>query len=244
MATDAIRAQTRSKAAGRAAKERRQKIALIVGLVILGGLVAFEGPKTLKSLQGSDSNSSARTAAPSAGTVPGAPTTSAPAAPRTVDLSSLRGYAVKNPFKPQLGTSTGAAASALRAVAPAVRSTHFVAKDPFVPQLSATTAVAPASTPGTAPTAAPAATRGGYIVMLASIYTGRGRAKAAKAAAKARARHVPNVRIALSSDYPTLRTGFYAVYSGPYTTLGRALAMLQTIRGHGYVSAYTRRLAR
>jgi hypothetical protein len=119
-----------------------------------------------------------------------------------------------------------------------VRSSHFVVKDPFVQQISAGAAAGPGTSAKSS-----AITGGGYIVMLASVYVGRGHHAADREAAKARAHGVPNVGIVLSDQYPTLRTGFYAVYSGPYPTLGKALTMLEAIRGHGYVSAYTRRLA-
>jgi len=243
MATDALRRNTRARAGAGAAKARREKIALVVGVVILAGLVAFEGPKTLKALHG------ASTATTAPAVEPAAPASSAPPAARrrqALDLHRLRAYTAKDPFVPQAGTATSASPAPVEATPPHVRTDHFVAKDPFVQQLTATPTVTPTTTTTTAGASKTGSTttQGGYIVMLASVYLGRGRGAAEKAAAAARAHHIPNVGIVVSSDYPTLRTGFYAVYSGPYPTLGKALTMLQTIRGHGYVSAYTRRLAR
>ena len=53
MATDAVRYGKRGRQeAARAAKERRTKVMLVVGAVLLLGLLAFEGPKTLKKLRG------------------------------------------------------------------------------------------------------------------------------------------------------------------------------------------------
>jgi hypothetical protein len=79
--------------------------------------------------------------------------------------------------------------------------------------------------------------------MVASIPISDGRDVARATAATARSQGVPSVKIVDSSRYPTLRTGFYAVYSGPYPTLADLLPALEQVRGKGYPSAYTRRLA-
>jgi hypothetical protein len=121
---------------------------------------------------------------------------------------------------------------------PHVRTSGFVLKDPFVQQITAS--ASGLSTGSGSSTAA----RGNLIVIVASVALERGKKDADAAAAKARAAGVPNVHVVASSSYPTLRNGFYAVYSGPYGTLDEALKMLERIRGRGYVSAYTRRLAR
>jgi len=239
MSTDALRHHGRVRPAAAAAKARREKIALVVGAVILAGLLAFEGPKTLKSLQHSSTATSEAT--------PTVTTPAAPAAPphHPVSLRALRGYSAKDPFVPQLASaSSGSGPAAQAAVPPRVRTSDFVEKDPFVPQQAAVTVSSPSSGGGSSKTTRAASAGGGYIVMLASVYLGRGRGAAEHAAAAARAHRVPDVHIVLSSEYPTLRTGFYAVYSGPYSTLDKALGMLQEIRGRGYVSAYTRRLSR
>ena len=78
--------------------------------------------------------------------------------------------------------------------------------------------------------------------MVASVPFAAGGSDAKHEAAVARAHGVPSVKVVNSSSYPTLREGYYAVYSGPYSTLSKALAALAHIRGLGYVSAYTRRL--
>jgi hypothetical protein len=96
------------------------------------------------------------------------------------------------------------------------------------------------SSPGS--TSAPVAGVGAYIVVVASVPVGAGGSDAKHEAAVARAHGVPSVKVVDSSKYPTLREGYYAVYSGPYPTLAKALDALGHIRGLGYVSAYTRRL--
>src|SRR5262249_51483728 len=111
--------------------------------------------------------------------------------------------------------------------------------------------VAPSASPGdgssgntgdkSTPPAAGAA--GKYIVVLASIPVASGHGAASQAAGAARSHGVGSVKIVDSSKYPTLRTGFFAVYSGPYPTLKELQPALETIRGQGYPSAYTRQLA-
>lgn len=242
MSVDVARSRRRAKEAGRVAKERREKIALGFGILILAGLLAFEGPKMLNALQGSS---------PAPASTPAQTTAHAsrPAAatPKPVSLEALRNYKPKDPFVPQVGavSESASATSVSTAKAPAVRKKHFVAKDPFVQQIQA---AAPAAVfaPGVTSSHSTAAAGGvgSIIVILASVSQQQGRLAAEKAAVGARAKGIPHVDVVLSSNYPTLRRGFFAVYSGPYPTLDRALAMLQTVRSLGYVGAYTRRLAK
>ena len=241
MAVDVVRygSRHRRQNAAHAAKVRREKIILAVGALLLVGLVAWQGPKTLKKLHGKTAP-----AAPASSPSPSSATTAtqAPKAVTRAELQRLAAYAGKDPFVPQVNASAGSAPPPL-ASGPAVRSSDFVAKDPFVPQLTLTGSGSSApSTPGEASRAP--ATRVPYIVMVASIPIGEGRAAAERAAARARTRGIQSVKIAVSSNYATLRSGFYAVYSGPYETLGQTLSALERVRGHGYVSAYTRQIAR
>ncbi len=240
MSTDVVRHRARSKSAGSAAKARREKIVLGVGILLLVGLLAFEGPRTLNKLRGS-----------SPAPLPASPTKQeakqAGGASRTVSLEKqLRQFTAKDPFASQLASGGSTATAMLPARAPSVRKSNFVAKDPFVPQMTATLTAPPTvvTAGGSKSSAAPAVTGVNVAVIVASVALTRGRKAADRAAAQARARGVPNVYVAFSSDYPTLRRGFYAIYSGPYPTLAEALKKLESIRGRGYVSAYTRRLAR
>jgi hypothetical protein len=243
MAVDAARSRRRAKEAGRAAKARREKITLGAGILILALLLALEGPKTLNALKGSSpapASTATQTTAHRSQT--------AVAAPTTVSLKSLKNYSVKDPFVQQVGGSTsgtGTPSTVSSVKAPAVRTEHFVPKDPFAQQIQA---AAPATvfvqSVASHGASAAAAGAGSTIVILASVSLQQGRLAAEKAAAGARTQGIPNVNVALSSNYPTLRRGYFAVYSGPYPTLDRALAMLETVRSLGYVNAYTRRLAR
>jgi hypothetical protein len=245
MAVDVVRVRSRGskKDRERAAKAKRQKILLAVCGVVLVALLALQGPKTLKQLRGGSTPAATTTSAPTeaaAGATGGTATTQ-PAA-KAADLSK---FPVKDPFIQQLGDGSGGGVPvAIAATAPAVRAANFVTKDPFVQQLTLTP---PTTTPAPADGGKPAATKAGsgrYIVMLASVPVTDGRGAAAGAASAARKHGVGKVSIVNSAQYPTLRTGFYAVYSGPYGTLEELLPALEKIRGQGYPSAYTRRLAR
>lgn len=238
MATDAVRYRRQGRAdAARVQKERREKIALGVGLALLVGIGAFEGPKTLKRLHGSSST-------PAPAIAPTSPAAALPTAPpKPVSLKPLARFAAKDPFVPQIGSVSGKSTPVLANNPPAVLTSHWVEKDPFVQQLSVNS-VGPAtgSSSSSSSKAAPVAGSGAYIVVVASVPFGAGGRDAKHEAAVARAHGVPSVKIVNSSNYPTLREGYYAVYSGPYPTLAKALAALAHIRGLGYVSAYTRRL--
>lgn len=226
--------------AAHAAKARRERILLIVGGLLLLGLLALEGPKTLKSLRGQS---------PAAAPAASVTATAAPAVPvgKPVDLRAFDRFASKDPFVAQVGSGTSAVAATpngLPATPPPVRTSDFVAKDPFVQQLTLLS-TAPASTGTSLPASKSAGARAGkapYIVLVASVPVSSGHVAATRAAATARKSGVQNVKIVDSSSYATLRMGFYAVYSGPYATLSQALNALAFVRGHGYASAYTRRL--
>jgi hypothetical protein len=248
------RRRRRGEDAKRAAKAKREKILLAALVPILIAIGALEGPKTLKKLHGSSVPATPAIApATSSSSTSGA---SAAPARKVADLSRLSKLAAKDPFDAQIGATPAAGASPTLASPPAVRTSHLVAKDPFVQQLTLAPAPAPAaSAPSTAkPTTTKASTAAGsgkdvssrtgnYIVILASIPLSDGRAVAGSAAAAARSHGVNAVKIVDSTKYPTLRTGFYAVYSGPYATLPELESALEQIRGKGYLSAYTRRLA-
>jgi hypothetical protein len=247
MAADVVSYRSRKNRGGTdpAAKARRDKIVLAVLGVVLLALLAFEGPKMLKRSHGS---SSASTAAADASATVSTSAGSAAAAPaqHPVDLKALTRFRSKDPFIAQLGAAAAPVSGPVTVSGPPVRATHFVAKDPFVAQLSLSNP-APAGSPGSTPPATQEPGQEGgnghYIVILASIPLSYGHGAAAQAAAAARKQGVAKVKIVDSSSYPTLRTGFYAVYSGPYATLGELQPVLEQIRGQGFASAYTRRLA-
>jgi hypothetical protein len=82
----------------------------------------------------------------------------------------------------------------------------------------------------------------GWIVILASIPTGEGRAAAESAAAAARRGGVGGVSILNSSKRKPLRGGYWVVYTGPFPSQGVANQNANHVHGRGYDSAYIRQL--
>jgi hypothetical protein len=265
MAVDAVSYRSRRRRdpeRERAEKAKKEKLLLGLCVVVLLALVALEGPKTLKKLHGSSTTAGTTTvSAPTAATAAPSPTGAA------ASTAVLSRFPAKDPFVQQLGQHAAPAPAPPLAAGPTVRLSHFVAKDPFTQQIATSApstgagapptsagraTAAPSHTSGASATKSGSGTRGStgstgagdYIVVLASIPLSDGRGQAVQAEAAARARGIANVAIVNSSSYPTLRTGFYAVYSGPYKTLNALDAALHRIRSTGYLSAYTRRLAR
>jgi hypothetical protein len=134
------------------AKAKRQKIIAGVGGVILVAVLAFQVPKTLKMMNGSQ-NAQTTT---STSTTPTPTTPGAPLAP-----PSLGGSA------PSAAASTGASSSDLpqTAAPPAtagqlVSFNHFATKDPFAQQIDAACLTAPADSSGSAASSSGAASSG------------------------------------------------------------------------------------
>ncbi len=257
------------RAAGEAkAKERRQKIFLGVGLVLLLIVLAIQLPKLMKGSHTSAAPATTTPTTPTAApaTAPTAATSPA-VATRPVSKAALKRlnvYVTKDPFVQQVATVNGAVPTGTAATGPAVRGTHFVAKDPFVQQLVVapaipvgTTASSSSSFPaGSTTTPTKTATTGsktkstttagssaaGYIVVIASVPLSAGRKTANHYAAQARQHGLGPVSVVNSTKYPSLRTGFWVVYTGTFATLSKTLAAVETARHNGYPSAYSRRL--
>lgn len=133
-----------------AAKQRKQKIILVAGGVILAGIVAFQGPKLLKQVKGSSSSSSAAPAV--ATTTPTTSTTIGTTAGTTTGGTTLPAVATGNGG----GQTADVAGVVIRpAGAPAAGTgqlwslSRFKVKDPFVPQVSAGTGSATDTSGGT-----------------------------------------------------------------------------------------------
>jgi hypothetical protein len=211
------------------AKQRRQKIFVIIGAVLFVAVMAYQVPKVLKSI-----NSSSPKAAP----VAAAPI--AVVAPLTLP-KAFRGPAVNDPFATR-GLSGGDPQ-----VGPAVGG-----HDPFAQP--ATQSAAPPVTP-TAPAIGPlpqkivigTPTKGGavargWIVILASIPTREGKAAALAFARSARANGVSSVAVLNSSNRRPLRGGYWVVYTAPVPTLAEATQRAAGVHASGYSSAYLREL--
>jgi hypothetical protein len=83
----------------------------------------------------------------------------------------------------------------------------------------------------------------GYTVVLASVPEGDGRAAADAAAAQAVAAGLSSAGVLRSSDFSSLRPGYWVAYAGVYSTLAEAQTILPQARAAGFASAYTRRVS-
>jgi hypothetical protein len=82
--------------------------------------------------------------------------------------------------------------------------------------------------------------KNGYSIFLKSVPTSEGRAKAEAAAQRARNNGLPQVGILNSSDFSSLRPGYWVTFTGIYDTQQQANAALPNARARGFPTAYTR----
>ncbi|HUZ98331.1 MAG TPA: hypothetical protein VMU74_03135 [Gaiellaceae bacterium] len=82
----------------------------------------------------------------------------------------------------------------------------------------------------------------GYTDVLASVPLSAGRAVAVARARQAKAAGLPKAGVLVSAAYPSLRPGYYAVFSGVYSTPAEALAALSAAHGRGFPDAYVARV--
>ena len=83
----------------------------------------------------------------------------------------------------------------------------------------------------------------GWAVILASKSQSEFQETDAQAIAdQAATAGVPMTGVLDSSLFPTLNPGYWAVFSGPYTTKDEAQAAATTIQGQGYPDAYARQV--
>jgi hypothetical protein len=240
MAVDAARHVRRGRLEGdRLAKERRQKIILAVGLLLLLVLLAIQLPGLVGGLRGGSSESA--TALPSI-PVHGQADSAAVTQKRFRErVAALEAFPAADPFVPQIATSSPARVRLGSRGAPDVRTKRFVVKDPFENQVVSQPA------PRLIAHAKPRATRatgggGAYMVVLASIPLPRGMDAAERLAQTARSRGLTGAGVLTSASYPALRAGFYVVYSGTYKSMDAAVQGLEIARAHGFSSAYPRQL--
>jgi hypothetical protein len=229
------------------AKQRRQKIIVIVGCVLLVLILAYEVPHTLKMLNKSSAAPAASTAAPS---VSSTPATAAAAVTGGKALRALRRHSPIDPF------SSGQVAGGVPSYG-AVASPKGL-RDPFVATGSSSDSSASTSSSSTV-TSTPAVhilpkqivigqpgagrvSSHGWIMILASVPTGQGRAKATQVAKQARNHGVTFVSILNSSKSRPLRGGYWVVYTGPYPTLGSVNTAAKHVHASGFGDAYVREL--
>ena len=205
-----------------AAKQRRQKILVVVLAAVLGVLLAYQVPRVLGSV---DSGSLA---------VPAAPAAASP-------------EPVSSPDRARLGGS-GNGADPFAVVSLPNGDARAVAgggPDPFTGRSAASSSVAPsAALPKRIVLArGPGAAKRGWIVVLASIPTKNGRGAALRFAREARS-DVGGLSVLNSSIRRPLRGGYWVVYAGPFATHQKAARRAGKIHAAGYQAAYTRELIR
>jgi hypothetical protein len=84
--------------------------------------------------------------------------------------------------------------------------------------------------------------KNGYTVVLLSVETSAGREGADKAARNAIRAGLPDVGVLDSSDFSSMRSGYYVVFSGVYGTIQEANSALGVARSSGYELAYPREI--
>ncbi len=217
--------RTSARKAAVRAKQRRNRVLVIVLAVMLAGLLAFQLPRTLKLLGGSSSSA----APPSSASTPSAARSVAKRLPAV-----LRGSGSgTDPF----------AARALSDLDPRIGPGG--GRDPFATQLAAAPAVSVAapSLPKRLVIGTPGADKRvihGWIVILASIPVGRGQTAATGFAR--RVAGLGRVSILNSSNRRPLRGGYWVVYTGPVKTLSAVNRLAAAVHSAGYRSAYIREL--
>ena len=86
--------------------------------------------------------------------------------------------------------------------------------------------------------------RSGYTVVLNSIPTTTGRARAVEEARKAIRAGLQDVGVLDSSDFSTLHPGYYVVFSGFYPSSAAATNAVAAARDAGFRTPYPRQIAR
>jgi hypothetical protein len=80
----------------------------------------------------------------------------------------------------------------------------------------------------------------GFSIFLKSVPTSEGRTKADAAARRARDNGLSQVGVLNSSDYSSLRPGYWVTFTGIYDTQQQANAALPNARSRGFPLAYAR----
>ena len=229
-----------SAAAERAAKERRQ-LYIVAGLgVLLLIVVAFE--VLPKVLHGSSAPTAPVVTTP-ATTAPAVASVAQTAAGRAALRRILR-QPSRDPFVgrvPSTPTALGSVSGPPGVHDPfakpgsASSSRTPVVKAPAAAQTIKGTIVI--GTPGGG-----AVAQHGWIVILASLPTSKGKTAATAFAAKARRAGAGTVSILNSSNRRPLRGGYWVVYTGPFSSLAAVNQHASAVHAHGYGSAYIRQL--
>ena len=239
--------RSNARAAAFAAKQKRQKVLVAVGLVLLLLVLVYEVPHTLKLMHGGSTSSTSSTLAPTA------PTTQAPAAASTAASTKAAAAAWKavrhlSPHDPFANSAAGASSAYGSVSVPSGLRDPFASSGGASSSSSSSSAGAASSVttlPKTIVVGSPGAGRTahtGWIVILASIPSGQGRATANAFAKKAAGRGVGSISILNSSNAKPLRGGYWVVYTGPFPTLAGVTKTAGHVHAVGYGTAYIRQL--
>ncbi len=225
-------------AAARAAKERRQLyVVMALGALLLIMLAVEVLPKMLHG------SSTPPAAAPAPAPVAPAPTSTTQT---TAGRAALR-RVLREPARDPFVGNVPSAPTALGSV-PGPAGVH----DPFsAPGASSAASQVPVkqapvqAIKGTIVIGTPgggAVAQHGWIVILASLPTSKGRSAAIAFATKAKHAGAGSVSILNSSNRRPLRGGYWVVYTGPFSTLTQVNQRATDVHSHGYGSAYVREL--
>jgi len=223
-----------------AKKQRRQKVIAFGGLAVLALLFLIQGPKLLAAFGGSET--------PAAMPGPGASAVPVPEPERKPRSGLLTRTARADPFAARRlpnGDPQLAAVSAPAGARDPFQQKSVPASRPATPAPSAPAAPAPLPqriVVGT-PSSPNAVAKHGWIVVLASVRTGAGRAYAERVARGAEGRGL-NASVLDSSTRRPLRAGYYVVYTGPYSKLSAVQRAAGRVRASGYRTAYVREILR
>jgi len=238
----------KAAAAERAAKERRQLYIVIgLGVVLLIVLAVMVLPRLTG---GGSSTSATSTTASSVATTPaavapltGAVAASATSAQQKRELRRALREAKRDPF--------------VGSVTPGPSTLGSIANPPGLHDPFASPSAPESNTAPAAPTVPGPPIKGtiiigtpgsgsvaehGWIVILASIPTAKGKSAATSFVSAARRAGVSSLSILNSSNRRPLRGGYWVVYTGPFTTLGEGNRNATSVHGHGFTSAYIRQL--
>ncbi len=242
-------------AAPKKGASRRQLVILAGGGALLAVLLAIQLP----GLLGGGGDPVAEPVAPESSTTPSQPSGDAAATVKPVpaslaalstadaspeagesQLASFGRFASKNPFE---ASSAGGQPVGPTSVGPATSLGVRLGRGA---DIAPPPAPPPVPRPQPRPLPRPGSqteTSGGYTVIVRSIPVSRGRGLAEAEARNVR-RDGVRVRVRVSSDYSTLRPGYYIVSMGIYRTYASARAARDAARARGYERAYARRLLR
>ncbi len=171
----------------------------------------------------------------------------------TITARSMKSASVPTAIatNPRVGVSLPAASATAPPVATAgpepTVTTGTLPTAPGSPSTAATTTAPPPSKAATPPRAPVVGSwprrRAGYTVILQSLPESSGREAAVARARRAHAAGVTGIGVLLSSEFSTLRGGYWVVFAGDFASSGAAQAAAAGDRARGFSGAYPARIS-